>query len=184
MSKPLILAAMHMEADALKKALSVDVQIIGISASRLPNPLPRASKIILAGLAGALDPTLKVGDIIMDPHIHTADHLIATTAEKAQLFRSTGARAVDMENAIVRRAAEAAGIPFVGIRSVSDHADMPLEPELMNVIDEYGRPKPFAVASLLIRRPRLIGGLMQLTRDCKTALASLAKAVGEHLERN
>jgi nucleoside phosphorylase len=181
MSKPLILAAMHMEADAIKKALSVDVQIIGISATRLPIPLPRAERIILAGLAGALDPGLKVGDIVMHGEVHTADHLIATAEEKAELFRTTRRRAVDMENAIVQKAAEAAGIPFVGIRAVSDNAHQAVDAELLMVLDEFGRPKPLAVAGLLLRRPRLVGQLRKLQADCKTALAALVAEVGRHL---
>jgi hypothetical protein len=82
--------------------------------------------IIMAGLAGALDPTLHDGEVVIDQPlvdtlqdarwrrggIHTSDHLIATPAAKAALFESTGATVVDMETAKARAFAERAGVPF------------------------------------------------------------------------
>jgi len=177
-TKPLIFAALELEAAALRKELNIEVQVIGIRACRLPRALPRASRIILAGLAGALDPALKIGDIVMDGSIHTSDRLIATAAEKAELFQTTGARAVDMETAVVRRAAQAAGIPFTAIRAVSDTADQALDPALLTVVDEVGRPRPLKVAALLVRRPNLVPQLRRLEADSRKALAALAIAVG------
>jgi adenosylhomocysteine nucleosidase len=141
----------------------------------------------MAGLAGALDPGLKIGDVVMDDattrgRIYTADHLIATPAEKAALFRQTGALAVDMENAIVRRAAEAAGIPFIGIRAISDTADQAIDPAVLTIADEVGRPKPLAIAMLLIRRPGMAAKLRRLQADSHRALAALGAAVKTLIE--
>jgi adenosylhomocysteine nucleosidase len=190
MNKPLIFTALQMEARAIAGALAksqrpFDLEVIGIRACRLPRDLAQrgASCIIMAGLAGALDPTLKIGDVVLDDAIHTSDRLITTAAEKANLFRQTNCRAVDMENAIVRAAAAAAGISFIGIRAISDTADQAVDPRVLKLVDEVGRPRPLAIAGLLLRRPTIIGQLRRLHSDSATALESLGRAVRAELFR-
>jgi uridine phosphorylase len=180
---------MDMEARSIARALAgsrvaFDLEVIGIRASRLPRDLGRrgASCIIMAGLGGALDPALKIGDVVLDDVIHTSERLITTAAEKAALFLKTGCRAVDMENAIVRAAAEAAGILFIGIRAISDTADQAVDPSVMNLVDEVGRPRPLAVAKLLLLRPGMIGELGRLRADSEKALESLGTAVRMRLD--
>ena len=48
--------------------------------------------------------------------------ILATEDDKMRAWRETGALAVDLESAIVARAAEAAGIPFLVLRTVADPA--------------------------------------------------------------
>jgi len=113
----------------------------------------------MAGFAGALDPALRVGDIVKDDSsgsIYTSKDIVATAAGKAELFRRTGAKAVDMENAIVRQFADRLGIRFIGIRAISDAADEAIDPAILQFIDETGRIRPAALAKGLIQKPAIV----------------------------
>lgn len=199
---PHIQTALELEASALRRSLrdlGHSVQTVGMRACRLGEDfLPAGSScVILAGLCGALDPALKIGDIIIDDRnslvrrpsadhgncrvvtgkIYTADHVIATAREKGELFAKTRAIAVDMENEIVRRAVEARGVRFIGIRAVSDTADQDVDPALFRLIDEIGRPRRLAAMGLLARRPNLISSIRRLQANTRIALEELSKAV-------
>jgi adenosylhomocysteine nucleosidase len=190
--KPLLFAAMQMET----RAIGMDAETVGIRACRLRHDaIPLGTPlVIMAGLGGALDPALNVGDIVVHAPlgwslptlrtgtIHTVDRMITDPAEKASLFKSTGGLAIDMENAIVRRAAESRGVPFVGIRAISDTAGQAIDAEIFNLVDEIGRPRPIAAMSLLARRPGLIRSMRRLQSDTEIALAKLAEAVRELVE--
>src|SRR5207249_1339343 len=65
-AKLVIFCAVEFEAKALRNRLDCDIRTIGIRATRLPAELASASVIVMAGLAGALDPSLKVGDVVID----------------------------------------------------------------------------------------------------------------------
>jgi adenosylhomocysteine nucleosidase len=192
--RPLILAAMHPEAKAIRRALGpgdAEVRVIGIGATSLPPvaEVRAASAIILAGFAGALDPSLKVGEVILDTRIplpglpfrqapfHTAKALVATPAEKAKLFAETGAAAVDMETEPVRLLAERAGVPFIGLRAISDTAEESLDASILRFIDQTGQVAPLRLASTLLRQPSLVAALVRLGKTSKTAGASLGDAL-------
>ena len=202
-----IFTAMRQEARAVARALGLrrledglyasgpggDVVLVtvGVRAPRVPRLLcAGAAQVLLVGLAGGLDPSLRTGDVIVDPcpaeipgegrrpgTVHTSARLISTPADKAALFASTGAACVDMETAIVRDAANAAGVPFVCVRAILDTAQEPLSPELLALTDSNGRVRPLAVLRLLLRRPTAITELMRLRRSSKTALRALGEAV-------
>ncbi|HEX4052627.1 MAG TPA: hypothetical protein VHX86_00035 [Tepidisphaeraceae bacterium] len=177
----------------------VCLQIVGIGAKRLKLEMPgEFTGVILAGLAGALDPTLKVGDIVIDRNpapnspspstlgedlgirygkIFTSEHLAATVAEKRRLFQETGCLAVDMEGAIVRAAAESAGLPMLNIRAISDPADQALPERMMRWVDEVGQPRPTAVAAELAIHPFQIPALIRLGRQSRLAARKMAQAV-------
>jgi hypothetical protein len=209
--KPIIFCAVEFEARAVRRALA-DFRIspspgtpgegwgegsapvihtIGIKAKFLPKQLPNNAVIIMAGLAGGLDPSLKIGDVLIDslsdisppelsyPRglIHTADRIVPTPADRAALFAQTGAQAVDMENAHVRAFAKAFEIPYLGIRAISDCATDTLNPAVARFIDELGRVKPTALARELIRRPKLALELNQLRKASTLAVNNLAAAV-------
>jgi adenosylhomocysteine nucleosidase len=190
--KLLILTALEMEAKALQPvAGSAAVRIIGIRAGRLAAQIARsADALILAGLAGALDPKLQIGDIIYQkfgdwpdlPYraglIQTVDHVIDSPQEKSELFRQTGAQAVDMESAIVQRFAQEAKLPLLILRAISDTAAHALPRGMMNWIDDIGRPKLAKLSFAALKQPTLMPTLKRLDRDSRKALAALANAVG------
>src|SRR4051812_21598185 len=134
MSKRLVIfTAVEMEARAVARGLGltigrdgvtsgsidglpVEIRTIGIRGVRIPGELPPATGcVILAGFGGALDPALKVGDVVLDwpggpapagafhlGRLHASHHIVATPEQKAALFRETSASAVEMEGAAVR----------------------------------------------------------------------------------
>jgi len=88
---------------------------------------------------------------------------------------------VEMESAAIALVAGENGIPFVGLRTVSD----PLDEELGFSLDEFcdGRmririPK---VLLTIARKPRIIPQLVRLARNSRVAAAALSQAVERFL---
>ena len=166
--------------------------VVGMGAPRIPDLSGQAvAGIIMAGLAGALDPQLKVGDVVVDQSsswrgskislkkvwFHHVDHVVTTPEEKAELFGQTGASVVEMENEPIKRAAKAYGIPFLGIRAISDTADESINPRVLNFINEYGKVRMGSLLGGVARHPSLIKEMRRLSRSSQIALAALGKAI-------
>jgi len=192
----IILTALEMEAEALRADLEgvhgMAVEVIGPKAAGFEAEMLRGCQgVILAGLAGGLDPVLKIGDVIMDAKqderiaqlpvvwgkIFTADRVISTPAEKAKLFAETGASAVDMESGIAAGHAAAAGVPLIVIRAISDSAADTVPPEILKWVDSKGRPRPATIALALIRKPSLLKDAQRLRENSKLALKNLLDVV-------
>jgi hypothetical protein len=191
-----IFTAVTIEARAIQRSLRLPepkVQAIGIGAKHLPDPakLQGIQLILLCGVAGALDPALRIGNVVLDDPdhhmgdspiyrrgvIHTSSRIIATPGEKARLFAETGAMAVDMEQQIVRDFASPLGIPVIGLRAISDTAGEILDPAVVGLVDDLGRAKPIQIALTLLRRPELIPYLSRLNANTTLALKNLADTV-------
>ena len=172
---------------------SVEIHLVGIRAvgppMELANPVPAA--IVMAGLAGALDPSLKIGDVVLDDcpesfvldvvhrrgKIHCSADLVSTTDAKRRLFETTGALAVDMESGPARALAEKLGVPFINIRAISDTSDEALDPAVLHLVDPYGIPRLLSIAATLVRRPGMIPYLKKLGVNSNLAAKNLAAAV-------
>jgi hypothetical protein len=158
---------------------------------------PGITDVILAGLAGGLDPELRVGDVVLHAiksgssvppiagvkfgRIHTAAAAVCTPAEKAALYVKTGALAVDMEGDAVRRWANEAHLRFFHLRAISDAADQSIAPAVLGLIDPMGNPIPAKVAAYLVRNPLRIRELRTLQANSKLALTRLSEALIELL---
>jgi hypothetical protein len=192
----LIFTAVAIEAQAVQRTLrspSPKVQAVGIGAKHLPDSgqLAGIQLILLCGVAGALDPGLAIGDVILDDPenrigerpiyrrgtIHTSSRIVATPVEKARLFDESGALAVEMEQQIVRDFAKPFGVGVIGVRAISDTAQDVLDPAVARLVDDLGRAKPLSIAANLLRRPALIPYLARLNAHTKLALGNLADAV-------
>jgi len=219
----LILTAVQMETRAMVRALSgrgCRFHTVGIGAKRLPGAVEVGGVllILMCGLAGGLDPSLGVGDVILDDSgnqtpvlrcsqkagssaqnpaflntsetapvrrgvIHTAAEIISDSSQKSELFARTGALAVDMEQSIIRDFARPLQIPVIGLRAISDAADQVLDPAIVDLVDDLGRPRPLKIASLLIHRPGMISYLRQLGANSNLAARKLGAAAVDLVDR-
>ena len=155
--------------------------------------------VMLCGFAGALKPELKRGEIFVTagaehflPHLpeaerpaearlHTAEKVVATSAAKADLFARTGVWLVDMEQADIARVAAEAGLPFVGLRIVSDEAHEELPHDLLSrAYDQAeGEYTPLKLAGHLTRNPFRVRTLASFVRP----LPPVRKRMSDHLHR-
>jgi adenosylhomocysteine nucleosidase len=139
--------------------------------------------IISTGFCGALDPELRIGDIVIGRPgtILSVDRVAATAAEKAGLRAKTGAAAIEMESAAVSRKAAEWGVPFHCIRSVSDIASESLPLDFNLYRDGEGRFSRSRIALAAMARPfTAVPALLGLNRNCKIA----ARALGDFFADN
>jgi adenosylhomocysteine nucleosidase len=103
-----------------------------------------------------------------------ASDVIKTEEDKRRAWRESGALAVDLESAIVARAATAAGIPFLVLRTIADPATRDLPPAALVPLAADGTPALRRVAAEVLRRPRQLAALWGLARETRRALTALA----------
>ena len=143
--------------------------------------------VINTGFCGALDPSLRVGDVVVwgdaPPvsrarfvvgEISSSDRVIVTAQEKVRLREKTGAIAAEMEAGAVKRIAGQWQVPFYCVRAVSDTAneDMPLDFNLYR--DSAGRFSLPKIALAAVSRPfTRIPALRRLEANCNMASESL-----------
>ena len=65
----------------------------------------------------------------------------------------------------------------LAVRAISDTADQSLDPQLLRLVDDWGNPKPAAVARYLAANPLRAMALGRLGRDSKRATRRLGDAV-------
>ena len=149
-------------------------------------------RVLTCGFAGALNPELKVGDVLFDEDFdagfgealrslgakpgkfYCSARVAVTATEKAGLFRTTGADAVEMESAVIRTLCRERGIPSATLRAISDAAneDLPLDfNALMTSEQKISTPKLFRA---LLKSPRAVPRLLELQRNTRLAARRLA----------
>lgn len=175
-------------------------------AAALQDKLSRgAAGVISFGLCGALDPSLKVGDVVVgesvaDPDdgfpadaawaqrivgavsgarlgsFARAEQVVGSAEEKAELRRRTGAAAVDLESYVVARLARWFGAPFAILRAVSDSADRALPHAARVGLGADGRPAIGPVLASLRANPWQIGSLVRTALEAEDAFHALERA--------
>ncbi len=145
------------------------------------------SAIISTGYCGALDPELRVGDIVVSAGspaqshrsfvrgaVVTCDRVAVTAAEKRGLREQTGAIAVDMEAEAVRERAAALGIAYTCIRVVSDTAEENLPLDFNRYRASDGRFSRTRIALAAMARPfSVMPALLEFDRRCQQASFAL-----------
>jgi adenosylhomocysteine nucleosidase len=136
-------------------------------------------QVLSIGFCGALDPALRVGDVVDSRGLlTTVDRVAITAAEKRRLYQLTGAAAVEMECAAVEVKALEWGVPFHCVKAVSDLASEDLPLDFNKYRDREGRFSRTRIACAALGRPfSAIPGLMRLDRNCRFA----ADRLGEFL---
>jgi purine-nucleoside phosphorylase len=184
---------------------------VGIGAGRLKERWPvlvSASDcplVVSAGVCGALDPRLHVGDLVVcDSVIDGVGARLAVTASasqraaakganastgamvssgevvttpeaKAALHAKTGGVAVDMESAAILETAAQHGCTSMILRGVSDDARETLPAELVALMDADGRIRVGRM--LALARPRVLVAALRLKRASRQALGTVADSL-------
>jgi nucleoside phosphorylase len=159
--------------------------------------------VILAGLAGALDPKMKSGSAhvitaVMDdegrpaPCSHLAEVGLSAQAacvivsastsvtspqEKHALFQRTGANLVDLESQAFMTFAQQAGWRWLIIRGVSDGAEESLPRNIDQWVDQRGRNCAGTIARSIILNPALLLRLPRLRRSGLQAMSQVAEMI-------
>ena len=133
---------------------ALEVTCVGLRASQLrarTASLRGCDLVVSAGACGALAPDLHVGDLVVPelvvdgiggrwpatrvPRLEAAGTLLSVgevvemPAQKSRLWLDTGARAVDMESALILAWAAEHGVPGAVVRAVSDAASRAPRPK-------------------------------------------------------
>jgi adenosylhomocysteine nucleosidase len=159
----------------------------------------QAVRVISVGFAGALNPSLQVGDVF-EPRtvINAADGVrtevgsgegilvsSATVAGKEQKIRfgkAYGAIAVDMEAAAVAQGAQARGVEFGALKVISDAADFNL-PAVDRFVAADGSFQSVRFACHVALRPWLWSATISLARNSAKASRALSDALTSYLGR-
>lgn len=172
-------------------------------ASDLARAAPHADGIISFGMAGALDPGLRVGDWVVadriagaidatcdaewvralttrlpDVHIGTcyADGRMITDPDgKRALGRDSGALAVDMESHIAADVAVRTGLPLALLRCISDEANAAIPPAIGVAMRPDGGLALRAVLVSVLARPRQVPELIRSVSRFSQAYATLRR---------
>jgi nucleoside phosphorylase len=153
--------------------------------------------MVSAGIAGAISPLLKVGDVgwireVVDVTsgerypTRRGDWVLATsqdvsdTAEKQDLLTKYGADVVDMEGAAVAQVAREQGVEFAAVKAISDDARFEMPPLNRFIDDGKFATRRFLVYVAL--HPRWWGALGKIKKNSEIATANLCEAVRHLIE--
>ena len=155
------------------------------------------------GMAGGLDPSLRAGAILLpteilgpDGRTHpcesgwrnrlaatiearsgrllTSARSVGSVEDKAELFRTTRAVAVDMESAAVAEIAEQHELPFLAVRVIVDSAGDALPRAVTAAADNEGHLQIWRLMGALALAPNELAPLIRLAQRYRTANRSLA----------
>jgi len=166
---------------------------------------PDCAGIISFGIAGGLDPKLPAGALIIASSVIApdcvwpadekwasrllghcpgavqgailgADAPLQTPSAKQNVFRRTGARAVDMESHVAAALAAKRNLPFAALRAIADPADRAVPGAALLGMRPDGTLAPLAVMKMLMREPAELPALFRLALDTFGAGRALSGA--------
>ena len=155
--------------------------------------------VISTGLAGALHPDLKVGQVFQpttvvdlgtgarfeaggsDGVLVSASSVLDREA-KRRISGAFGARAVDMEASAVALVSGQQQCPFLAIKAISEPEDFPM-PSFDGFIDASGRIRNFSFVAACAVRPKTWPILIQLARNTARASQELCRALDHLIEK-
>ncbi|MEI8340951.1 MAG: hypothetical protein WCH43_05355 [Verrucomicrobiota bacterium] len=160
--------------------------------------------LISSGFAGALDPALKIGSLVVSLNYSSRELLEAaliyfkthpgvyfgglTTQtipaesifSKQSLADQTGALAVDMETSVISAACFEASIPFLSLRAISDTANQPLPVPFAAWFDSKDqKARPSSLLLYLTLHPGVIPDFVRFVRGVFQSKKILASRLGD-----
>jgi len=183
-------------------------QLVAVCGGIGAEPARRAAEAVIAlyapavvysaGFAGALDPALKVADILIPARVIDAGDsssvetgtgqgilvtfgAVATPEQKVKLGKSFNAQAVDMEASAVARAAAARGVRFAAVKAISDEVGFAL-PGMNHRTGFIGPSGNFLTgkfARFIMIRPWTWAAALRLARNSKRAAIALSAWLGD-----
>jgi hopanoid-associated phosphorylase len=201
---------------AVLRGLDVVTVAGGGDTERLARDLTEAARdadgIISFGMAGALDPSLRIGDWVIGERvgdyacderwrealaqrlpearigpIHADGRLIEQAQDKLNLHQASGCIAADMESHVSAKVAADRGLPFVVLRCVSDEAARSLPPAIAVAMKPGGGLALGAVLSSVLTAPGQLPELLRTVATFNRAYSVLwrgALSVGPRLALN
>jgi adenosylhomocysteine nucleosidase len=158
----------------------------------------RPTRVLVAGVCGALDTTLAVGDLVVPttvvdtatartftpcrarPPALPGKSGILATVQRFGDAAPDGAIAVDMETAVVAATCEELGVPWDVRRTVSDVPGGVRE-GVAGLMKPSGGVDAGALTRLLVRHPGQLATLLALARQLHIALEVLGRAIAAEL---
>lgn len=206
MKSALVCFALEEEAVPFRKLASgksgVSVLIAGIGRKNAETALGKVlalnqpTLVLTCGFAGGLNPELRIGNVFFstdEPALHEkltsagaksakffcATRVAVTAAEKAELRRTSGADAVEMESEAIHALCRARSIPCATVRVISDtaHENLPLDFNQLAKPDlslDYGK-----LALAIAKSPGKIPALLRLRKNTTLAAERLADVLAK-----
>lgn len=155
----------------------------------------RAGRVLTAGFAGGLDPTLPCGAVLYDAdpacagpagwrsagaragRLVEVSRVAVTLEDKARLRRDTGADAVEMESSTLRSLARDRGIPSATVRVISDAAGEALPLDFNALMTAEDRIHFGRLAWAIARSPASLPRLLAFQRATAAAADALARVL-------
>jgi adenosylhomocysteine nucleosidase len=155
----------------------------------------RPAMVITTGFAGGLNPELVAGQVLFEADSETglaarlmqaggiegkfycAEQVAVTAAQKAELWKSTGADAVEMESGVIRRLCRESNIPSATVRVISDAADKDLPLDFNALMTPEQRISYARLAWSVAIQPWKIPALMRFQKQTAAAAKNLGKVL-------
>ena len=106
----------------------------------------------------------------------SSNTIVATSKDKQDIYRKTGAAALDMESVAIAKVAKAHRIDFLAIRSIADPADMNLPKAVAHALNQDGEVNIAKLLNHLIKHPLELPSLIQLGRHFHASQKTLKRA--------
>ena len=111
---------------------------------------------------------------VLSGRLVTTATAVGSEADKALLFKRTGAAAVDMESLAIAEVARSRGLPFIAIRVIVDGAADSLPRAVTAAADQEGHLQIGRLLGALARTPSELPALIRLGGRYRAANRSLA----------
>lgn len=112
---------------------------------------------------------INTGALIQSPRV------VAEPTDKAELFQSTGAVAVDMESVAIAQVCRDASKSFMAVRAIADPVGRSIPAAVIKAMDVNGHVSLGALVLAAIGHPQLLTALLQLRKDSRAAYAALSR---------